>query len=146
MTPATRLHRIWTAMKKTTQLFMIWSVAILAVVGSAAGEQSSILNFLVVRETNGKPVRNASVILHPVNKHGKQERGGLQLKTDAEGKTSFDGAPYGKLRIQVLAPGFQTFGADYEVNQPSMEITIKLKRPQEQYSIYQNEQKEKKPQ
>ncbi|PYX35044.1 MAG: hypothetical protein DMG75_15415 [Acidobacteria bacterium] len=144
MTPATRLHRIWTAMKKTTQLFMIWSVAILAVVGSAAGEQSSILNFLVVRETNGKPVRNASVILHPVNKHGKQERGGLQLKTDAEGKTSFDGAPYGKLRIQVLVPGFQTFGDDYDITGPVTNITVKLKRPQEQYTIYGDQQNSKK--
>ena len=116
-------------MKKITQLFIILSVAILAVAGSAAGEQSSILNFLVVRETNGKPVRNASVILHPVNKHGKQERGGLQLKTDAEGKTSFDGAPYGKLRIQVLVPGFQTFGDDYDITAPVTNITVKLKRP-----------------
>ena len=131
-------------MKKTTQLFMIWSVAILAVVGSAAGEQCSILNFLVVRETNGKPVRNASVILHPVNKHGKQERGGLQLKTDAEGKTSFDGAPYGKLRIQVLVPGFQTFGDDYDITGPVTNITVKLKRPQEQYTIYGDQQNSKK--
>jgi len=131
-------------MKKTTQLFIIWSVAILAVVGSAAGEQSSILNFLVVRETNGKPVRNASVILHPVNKHGKQERGGLQLKTDAEGKTSFDGAPYGKLRIQVLVPGFQTFGDDYDITGPVTNITVKLKRPQEQYTIYGDQQNSKK--
>jgi len=131
-------------MKKTTQLFMIWSVAILAVVGSAAGEHSSILNFLVVRETNGKPVRNASVILHPVNKHGKQERGGLQLKTDAEGKTSFDGAPYGKLRIQVLVPGFQTFGDDYDITGPVTNITVKLKRPQEQYTIYGDQQNSKK--
>jgi len=131
-------------MKKTTQLFMIWRVAILAVVGSAAWEQSSILNFLVVRETNGKPVRNASVILHPVNKHGKQERGGLQLKTDAEGKTSFDGAPYGKLRIQVLVPGFQTFGDDYDITGPVTNITVKLKRPQEQYTIYGDQQNSKK--
>ncbi len=116
------------------------------VLTAAAVENTSKLDFLVLKDSNGKPVRNASVVLHPVNSHGKQERGGLQLKTDADGKTSFDGAPYGKLRIQVLAPGFQTFGADYEVNQRSMEITIKLKRPQEQYSIYQNEQKEKKPQ
>ncbi len=131
-------------MKKITQLFIILSVAILAVAGSAAGEQSSILNFLVVRETNGKPVRNASVILHPVNKHGKQERGGLQLKTDAEGKTSFDGAPYGKLRIQVLVPGFQTFGDDYDITAPVTNITVKLKRPQEQYTIYGDQQNSKK--
>ena len=133
-------------MKKFSRRIALIVVPLMLVLTAAAVENTSKLDFLVLKDSNGKPVRNASVVLHPVNGHGKQERGGLQLKTDADGKTSFDGAPYGKLRIQVLAPGFQTFGADYEVNQPSMEITIKLKRPQEQYSIYQNEQNEKKPQ
>ena len=133
-------------MKKFSRRIALIVMPLMLVLTAAAVENTSKLDFLVLKDSNGKPVRNASVVLHPVNRHGKQERGGLQLKTDADGKTSFDGAPYGKLRIQVLAPGFQTFGADYEVNQPSMEITIKLKRPQEQYSIYQNEQNEKKPQ
>ena len=104
----------------------------------------AVLNFLVVRDYNGKPVRNAGVVMHTVGKHDKQDRGGLELKTDAEGKASFDGVPYGKLRIQVLAPGFQTFGDDYDINQPTMEITIKLKRPGGQYSIYENQQNDKK--
>jgi hypothetical protein len=66
------------------------------------------------------------------------------LKTNTEGKTSFDGVPYGPLRIQVLAQGFQTFGEDYDVNKPEMEITIKLKRPQGQYSIYEDHPEAKK--
>lgn len=107
-------------------------------------EPTSILNFLVVKDENGKPVRNAAVIMHPVNDHGKQARGGLELKTNPEGKTSFDGIPYGKLRVQVLASGFQTFGEDYEVNQARMDFTVKLKRPQGQYSIYENHPEEKK--
>jgi hypothetical protein len=105
----------------------------------------SLLSFVVLKDDNGKPVRNAGVVMHSVGKHDKQDRGGLELKTDAEGKASFDGVPYGKLRVQVLAHGFQTFGEDYEVNQPTMEITIKLKRPEGQYSIYENQQNDKKP-
>ena len=84
----------------------------------------------MLRDANGKPVRNAAVVMHAVGKHDKQERGGVELKTDADGKASFEGIPYGKLRVQVLATGFQTFGADYDVNQPTVEITIKLKRPE----------------
>ena len=110
---------------------------------SALGEEA-LLKFVILRDYNGKPVRNAGVVMHPVNKSGKQSRGGLELKTDAEGKASFDGVPYGKLRVQVLAPGFQTFGQDYEVNQPEMEITVKLKRPQSQYSIYEDHPGDKK--
>jgi hypothetical protein len=99
-------------------------------------EDSALLNFLVLKDDNGKPVRNAAVVMHPVNKKGKQERGGQEIKTDAEGKASFDGVPYGKLRIQVLADGFQTYGGDYDINKPNMNITVKMKRPGEQYSIY----------
>lgn len=103
---------------------------------SFAGEKVSDLQFVVVKEETGKPVRNASVILHPVNKDGKQDKGGLQLKTDSDGKASFNGIPYGKLRIQVIAKGFQTFGEDYDINQPAHSFEIKLKPPQQQYSIY----------
>lgn len=107
-------------------------------------EPTAVLNFLILKEDNGKPVRNAAVIMHPVDPHGKQGRGGLELKTDGDGKTSFDGIPYGKLRVQVLASGFQTFGEDYDVNQAKMNFTVKLKRPQGQYSIYQDHPEEKK--
>src|SRR6266576_6159174 len=100
--------------------------------------------FVVLRDYNGKPVKNASVIMHPVKKNGKQKNSGLQLKTNTEGKTSFDGVPYGPLRVQVLAQGFQTFGEDYVVDKPEMEITIKLKRPQGQYSVYEDHPEEKK--
>ena len=97
---------------------------------------SSWIYFTVVKEDNGMPVRNAAVILHPVAETGKQERGGLELKTDPDGKTNIDGIPYGKLRIQVLAHGFQTFGEDYDIDKSKTEIAIKLKRPQGQFSIY----------
>lgn len=110
-------------------------------------EQYAALSFIVVRDYNGKPVKNASVIMHPVTKKGKQGRTGFQLKTNSEGKTQYDGIPYGPLRVQVLVPGFQTFGEDYEINKPQTEITIRLKRPQEQYSIYgdQAKKEEQKP-
>jgi hypothetical protein len=132
----------------------IWTLASLlsasVLLGTAAAqkdeaeEPTATLNFLVIKDDNGKPVRNAAVIMHPVNSHGKQSRGGLELKTDAEGKSSFEGVPYGMLRVQVLASGFQTFGEDYEIDKAKIDFTIKLKRPQGQYSIYQDHPEEQK--
>jgi hypothetical protein len=120
----------------------------LGLVGLAAAQGDdgpmSDLRFVVVRDYNGKPVRNAAVVLHPVSKKGKQTRGGLELKTDNEGRTNIDGIPYGPLRVQVLAPGFQTFGEDYEINKPQLEITVKLKRPGGQYSVYEDHGEAKK--
>ncbi len=107
---------------------------------------TSSLRFVVVRDTDGKPVRNAEVVLHPVKRKGKQAQGEIELKTDAEGKTNVDGIPYGSLRVQVLAPHFQTFGEDYEIDKAEMEITVKLKHPGGQYSIYENHGDDKKPQ
>jgi hypothetical protein len=63
----------------------------------------------------------------------------LELKTDNEGRTNIDGIPYGPLRVQVLAPGFQTFGEDYQIDKPELQITVKLKRPGGQYSVYENQ-------
>ena len=111
--------------------------------GSDIGPVSN-LSFVVLKDANGKPVRNAAVVVHLVNNKGKQEKGGLELKTDLDGKASYEGLPYGKMRVQVLATGFQTYGEDFEVDQPTTEITIKLKRPAGQYSIYDEHPEEKK--
>jgi len=107
---------------------------------------TSSLRFVVVRDSDGKPVRNAEVVLHPVKRKGKQTQGEVELKTDAEGRTKVDGIPYGPLRVQVLAPHFQTFGEDYAIDKAEMEITVKLKHPGGQYSVYENHGDEKKPQ
>lgn len=134
-------------MRKTALTFFFVFSAFTVLLASRALAQDddmAMLNFVVIRDYNGKPIRNASVVMHPVEKNGKQSRGGLQIKTDADGKASFDGVPYGKLRIQVLASGFQTFGDDYSIDKPTVEITVKMKRPQGQYSIYEDHPEEKK--
>ena len=120
-------------------------LALLLLSGIAAAEQLSVLSFMILKDYNGKPIRNASVIMHPVKGNGKQSKTGLELKTDAEGKTSFDGVPFGKLRIQIIAQGYQTYGDDYAIDKPTVEITVKMKRPQGQYSIYEDHPAEDKP-
>jgi hypothetical protein len=99
---------------------------------------ASMLSFVVLKDDSGKPIRNAAVILHPVGHKGKQAKTGFELKSDLDGKTHFDAIPYGTWRVQVIATGFQTFGDDFNINQAAQEITIRLKRPQGQYSIYDN--------
>jgi hypothetical protein len=135
-----------TAMRKIQIVAVLG--ALLTLVGSALGQKNdeegptSWLNFVVVKDDNGKPVRNASVIMHPVSAQGKQEKGGMELKTDADGKADFDGIPYGELRVQVLATGFQTYGEDFDVEKPKMAFTIKMKRPQGQFSVYEDHSKD----
>lgn len=126
-----RIHR------RTVVLALASFMATLPVLASSGdNDKVAHIEVIVLRGYNGKPVRNASVVLHPVSKDGKQEKGGMELKTDADGKASLDIVPYGKLRIQAIAPGLQTYGDDIEINQPQQQITIKMNRPQDQYSIY----------
>jgi len=126
-------------------------VTVLGLAGSALAQKdgdegpTAIISFLVLRDESGKPIRNAAVIMHAVNAQGKQQRGDLELKTDPDGKTNFDGLPYGKVRVQVLAHGFQTYGEDYDINKAKVDVTIKLKRPQGQYSVYEDHPNETAP-
>jgi hypothetical protein len=134
-------------MKRSSERMLKFTLAMAAVMvvvfifaaGLATAQDdgpTSSVRFVVVRDSDGKPVRNAEVVLHPVQRKGKQAKGEIELKTDAEGKTSVDGIPYGPLRVQVLMPHFQTFGEDYEINKAELEITVKLKHPAGQYSVY----------
>src|SRR5947199_7120057 len=116
---------------KTVALFLV------LMMGAALAEhKSATLQFIVIKDENGKPVRNAEIVLHGVDKHGKQRSDGLELKTHEDGKAEIGGIPFGKIRVQVIAHGLRTFGEDFDINQPTHQITIKMKKPQEQYTIY----------
>jgi hypothetical protein len=89
----------------------------------------------VTRASTGKPVENAGVIFHPI-KDGKDE-GNMELKTNEEGKAVLDVVPVGDVvRLQIIASGFQTYGADYQIDSQTKDIDVKLLRPGKQYSVY----------
>ena len=73
-------------MARMKKIFVIGIVlGMLALVGTTVGqkdkdEPTCFVYFTVIKDDNGKPVRNAAVIMHPVNPKGKQERGGMELR------------------------------------------------------------------
>jgi hypothetical protein len=88
----------------------------------------------VVKDANGKPIENAAVVFHLSGEEGK---GNMEMKTNEEGKAVIDVIPIGDtMRLQVIASGFQTFGQDYKIDADAKDITVRLKRPQSQYSTY----------
>jgi hypothetical protein len=122
--------------RKMTRLINLALFVVLMMVAGVAEHKSATLQFVVIKDENGKPVRNAEIVMHPVDKHGKQRADGLEIKTHEDGKAQISGVPFGKLRVQVIARGLRTFGEDYDINQPSHEITIKMQKPQDQVTIY----------
>src|SRR5947207_1820677 len=123
-------------MKLAIKTTVLAAVAAVAVAVAMSATDAATIRFTVIKAENQKPVRNASVIIHPVDKDGRQQKGGVELKTDAEGAAKVDGIPYGRMRIQVIAPGLQTYGEDYEIKQAEQEFLIKMNRPKDQMTIY----------
>lgn len=96
---------------------------------------SSTITVTVLKADNDKPIQNASVIFHPVE--GEHDKGGMELKTNEDGKATIDVIPIGDtILLQIIAPGFQTYGGKYQVSKPTMAMTLRLRRPAAQYSIY----------
>jgi len=96
---------------------------------------------IVVKTQSGRPVDRASVIVrfvqgHSVIKLGKAIRTTFELRTNQEGEAKIPTIPQGKIRIQVIAKGYQTFGQIYDVDEDEKNIDITLNPPQQQYSAH----------
>ncbi len=101
-----------------------------------APAETSHIEVIVVKKSNGKPVVNAAVVFHPIDANGK-DQGNMEVKTDPEGKATIDVIPTGShLRVQVIANGFATYSQDLLLSETSLQIPVALLRPQEQISAY----------
>lgn len=94
-----------------------------------------------VTDQAGKPVDRASVIVrfvkgHSVMKLGKSIKKAWEMKTSQEGRVTIPPVPQGTILIQVIAKNYQTFGDNFDVDEPQKTITIKLNPPQSQYSAH----------
>ena len=94
-----------------------------------------------VKNADGKPVDNASVIIrfvkgHSLVKLGKAIRKEWEVRTNQEGTVHLPSIPQGTIQIQVIAKNYQTAGDDYDVAEPEKTIHIKLNKPQAQYSAH----------
>ena len=127
--------------------FLFATVLFGLAVGSLSGQDSnhrgrkykappptSRVDVTILRNDDGKPIENAAVVFQL-----EGDKGNMELKTNEDGKTMIDVLPTGsKVLLQVIAKGFQTYGSDYKIDKSEMAILVKLKRPGQQYSIYEN--------
>ena len=104
--------------------------------------QTAITKLTVhVLNDSDKPVDRASVIVKFVQgrdyiKLGKKIRDTYELRTNQEGEASLPEIPQGKILIQIIAKGYQTYGQTLDVNEPERTVEIKLNPPQKQYSAH----------
>ncbi len=96
----------------------------------------------VIRSWDSQPVNNAAVVFQPVNTENKPW-GNMELKTNEKGVAKLNLIPIGsRLLLQVLAPGFQTYGKIFDLPKATKSITVKLDPPAPQVSIYKKQAKQ----
>ena len=86
---------------------------------------TSRLRIEVTGGDNNKPVADASVYL----RFPKDKKVELDLKTNQEGVTRSPEIPQGKILIQIVAPGWKTYGEYHDVTESEQTLQIHLARP-----------------
>ena len=94
-----------------------------------------------VKNTSGKPVEGASVIVkfvkgHSAAKLGKKILKEWELRSNQEGLAKIPPIPQGTILVQIIAKNYQTFGQNFEVDQEEKTLDITLNPPQPQYSAH----------
>ena len=130
-------------MRKVVLLFPAILLAFVLPVFAADEEEDETTRIKVeVTTQGGKPIERASVIVRFVEgrsiaKLGKKIRTTWEMRTNQEGMARMPAIPQGKIMIQVIAKGYQTFGDTFQIEEPEKTVEIKLNRPQAQYSAHQ---------
>ena len=95
-----------------------------------------------VKTLGDRPIERAAVVVNfvqgrSVAKLGKKVITHWEVRTNQEGVARIPSLPEGKVRIQVIAKNYQTFGDTFDVEGDEKTVVIKLNPPQQQYSAHQ---------
>lgn len=123
------------------------ATAFLLVTLTTASAKDARLTVEVLSADGGKPVERASVIVrfrHGIGVNLKKVQTNWETKTSEAGVVRLPSMPQGEVSIQIIAKGFQTHGGIYQLTEPEQTITIKVNRPQRQYSEHESGEKDKK--
>jgi hypothetical protein len=98
-------------------------------------EGTTKLRIEVTAGDEGNPVESASVYVRYTEgrKLGKDKKIEQNWKTNKEGVVKVPEVPRGKVLIQVIAPGWKTFGRWYDLDQDEQTIKIRLQKPPRWY-------------
>ncbi len=125
-------------MRSITGLFVI----LLALASPVRADPPMTKLRIEVKNVYDKPVQRASVVVRfvegrSITKFGRKIITHWELRTNQEGIANIPTIPQGKIRVQVIAKGYQTFGKVFEVNEEEKTLEVKLNPPQTQYSVHQ---------
>jgi hypothetical protein len=121
--------------------FIVVAFCLFGALGLSAEEGMTALR-IHVTTPGGRPIDRASVIVkfvegRSVVKLGKKVMTSWELRTNQDGMARIPPVPQGKIRVQVVAKGYQTFGEIFDISEEEKQLDVKLNPPQPQYSSHQ---------
>jgi hypothetical protein len=123
--------------RKLSVLLLV--AALLACLPALAQKEMTKLS-IVVLDPKDRPVPKASVTVTFVSgskMYVKKVRAEWNTKTSSKGVADLPDMPPGKVRLQVIASGFQTHGEEFQISGKEFTHTVKLKRSSgSQYSAH----------
>ena len=134
-------------LKHSQRLFLVLAVALTCVPAGRAQsdpkekeKEKSESEFVKLRievtaTEKNIPVDSASVYVKFQKERmlAKDKTVEMNTKTNREGVAKVPSVPRGKVLIQVIAPGWKTFGQWYDLNEDEQTIKISLQKPPRWY-------------
>lgn len=95
-----------------------------------------------VKTHGGTPIERASIVVRFVEgrskiKLGKKIITTWEVRSNQEGWAKIPPIPQGKILVQVIAKGYQTYGETVEINEEERTVEVKMNPPQPQFSVHQ---------
>lgn len=129
-------------MRSLLSTWLLLAALFLFPTGLFAGDDGLTRLRIEVTTLQNRPLDQASVIVkfvegRAVTKLLTKIIKNYEMRTNREGVVNVPALPRGKITIQVIAKGYQTYGQVIEAEEPEKTIKIQLKPPQTQYSSHQ---------
>ena len=95
------------------------------------------LTLQVLTETK-QPVADAHVVVRFKEERllRRDKRVSWEAKTNRKGVVVLSDIPWGAVKVQVIARGYQTYGDEHDLAKPEESVTVLLQQPKGQVSAY----------
>jgi hypothetical protein len=138
--PAKRNERWRTGFRWASAVLLLLSAGLIPGAARAHADEQPASKLRIevtgVDANMSKPVANASVYLRWDEESGilhRKKEIELNFKTDQEGIVKVPEVPRRKILIQIVAPGWHTYGRYYDIAKDEEIIQIKLEKPPRWY-------------
>ena len=105
---------------------------------AAEKDDRTRLTLNVLTESSSQPVADAHVVVRFLVEKTlrRDKRTSWEAKTNRKGVVVLDDIPYGAVKVQIIAKGFQTYGEQHDLRKADEQLTIRLQSPQKPASSY----------